>query len=51
MNSTAGLASADNDCCGAATSSEIHGGLANLLRRYDINDYAASVSVYALKAR
>ena len=30
---------------------DVHGGLANLIRRYDINDYAASVYVYALKGR
>jgi arsenite methyltransferase len=32
-------------CC----SSEVHGGLADLLARYDINKYAASVKVYAVK--
>jgi SAM-dependent methyltransferase len=32
-------------CCG----SEVHRGLADLLRRYNVNDYAASVQVYALK--
>jgi hypothetical protein len=30
-------------------SSDVHGGLAELLKRYDVNDYAASVKVYALK--
>lgn len=34
-------------CCGP---SPVHGGLAELLRRYDINEFAASVQVYALKA-
>jgi hypothetical protein len=29
----------------------VHGGLAELLRRYDVNEYAASVQVYAVKAR
>jgi hypothetical protein len=28
----------------------VHGGLADLLDRYDVNEYAASVKVYALKA-
>lgn len=28
---------------------ELHGGLADLLRRYNVNDYAASVRVYAIK--
>jgi SAM-dependent methyltransferase len=36
-------------CCPPAAVSDVHGGLANLIRRYDINDYAASVYVYALK--
>jgi hypothetical protein len=52
-------------CCGAATTTAsglpiatagtsaganaVHGGLADLLRRYNANDYAASVQVYALK--
>jgi hypothetical protein len=27
----------------------VHGGLAELLKRYDMNDYAASVKVYAVK--
>ena len=34
------------DCC---SSTELHGELAELLRRYDVNDYAASVKVYAVK--
>ena len=34
-------------CCGAP--SEIHDGLAELLRKYNVNDFAASVQVYALK--
>ena len=29
----------------------LHARLANLLRRHDVNDYAASVRVYALKPR
>jgi SAM-dependent methyltransferase len=36
-------------CCGAETGGTIHAGLADLLQRYNINDYAASVQVYALK--
>jgi SAM-dependent methyltransferase len=32
-------------CC----SSELHGSLTNLLTRYNVNDYAASVKVFALK--
>src|SRR5439155_24278872 len=31
--------------------STVHEGLADLLQKYDVNDYAASVQVFALKAR
>jgi arsenite methyltransferase len=41
------LAGASGLC---APGSEVHQGLADLLRKYDINDYAASVQVYAIKA-
>ncbi len=34
-------------CCG--TGPAVHEGLTDLLRRYDVNEYAASVQVYALK--
>lgn len=34
-------------CCGP---SDVHGGLAELLHKYDVNEFAASVQVYALKA-
>ncbi len=38
-------------CCSSAPSNEsdLHRRLADLLRRYNINDYAASVRVYAIK--
>lgn len=39
-------------CCTPSREPEgetIHGGLAELLRKYDVNDYAASVQVYAVK--
>ncbi|HZY84126.1 MAG TPA: methyltransferase domain-containing protein [Gemmataceae bacterium] len=36
-------------CCAPADGSGVHQGLADLLRKYDVNDYAASVYVYALK--
>jgi ubiquinone/menaquinone biosynthesis C-methylase UbiE len=36
-------------CCGDGAG--VHEGLAALLRRHNVNDYAASVQVYALKAR
>ncbi len=45
----AGLPMADS-CCGSDVAS-VHEGLAALLRRYNVNDYAASVYVYALKGR
>ena len=32
-------------CC----SDDLHGRLNDLLRRYNVNDYAASVKVYAVK--
>jgi hypothetical protein len=37
-------------CCSPAESAPVHEGLADLLRRYDINEFAASVYVYALKS-
>jgi arsenite methyltransferase len=53
--STALPMSADSGgCCGTAAgdaSSAVHDGLAELLRRHDVNEYAASVQVYAVKAR
>lgn len=33
------------------TETELHANLAELLRRYNVNDYAASVKVFALKAK
>jgi SAM-dependent methyltransferase len=42
---------ADGACCAptAPAGADLHGRLADLLRRYDVNDYAASVRVYAVK--
>jgi SAM-dependent methyltransferase len=44
---------ATGGCCGGAPAegSAVHGGLSELLRRYDVNEFAASVKVYAVKAR
>jgi arsenite methyltransferase len=45
---------ADAGCCGPAapaTGADLHARLADLLRRYDVNDYAASVKVFAVKPR
>ncbi len=48
--SDTGLAMAD--CCAAEPSgSAVHTELADLLRRYDVNEYAASVRVFAVKGR
>jgi SAM-dependent methyltransferase len=44
----AGLPSADPGC---GQSSTVHDELAHLLRRYNVNEYAASVQVYALRPR
>ena len=39
-------------CCSpAGSTSQVHTVLGDLLSRYDVNDYAASVKVYALKPR
>ncbi len=43
---------AASGCCAPAPSvgeGDLHGDLADLLRRYDVNDYAASVKVFAVK--
>jgi SAM-dependent methyltransferase len=36
-------------CCGGARESTLHDGLTSVLKRYNVNDYAASVKVYAVK--
>jgi SAM-dependent methyltransferase len=41
-------------CCGpvaSAAEGELHGDLRDVLARYDVNDYAASVKVFAVKPR
>lgn len=45
------LAVLDSPCCGTAPpdTSALHARLADLLRRYNVNDYAASVRVWAVK--
>jgi arsenite methyltransferase len=40
---------ADFGCSGPATDADLHNRLAELLRRYNVNDYAASVRVFAMK--
>jgi arsenite methyltransferase len=47
-------APASASCCGPAAPAgegELHGDLRDLLARYDVNDYAASVKVFAVKPR
>jgi len=53
MSNAGGLpAVSDAGCCGPSESSHdegLHNRLADLLRRYDVNEYAASVRVFAVK--
>lgn len=39
----------DGGCCGSTSSSTIHEDLSDLLSKYDVNEFAASVKVYAVK--
>lgn len=39
----------DSACCTPSADEGVHVGLAGLLARYDVNDYAASVKVFAVK--
>jgi ubiquinone/menaquinone biosynthesis C-methylase UbiE len=49
---SASLDVVDASCCSTdAASAELHGRLADLLRRYDVNEYAASVRVFAVKPK
>jgi len=45
----AGLSIIGQSCCDPAPTNQVHEGLATLLAKCDINDFAASVQVYALK--
>jgi SAM-dependent methyltransferase len=38
-----------SSCCAPATETDLHDELKELLTRYNVNDYAASVKVYAIK--
>jgi arsenite methyltransferase len=44
------LANTDS-CCGNGAGGELHSGLKDLLARINVNDYAASVKVFAVKPR
>lgn len=47
---SSGLPMAQSSCCSSqAAQDDLHSRLTDLLKRYDVNDYAASVKVYALK--
>jgi hypothetical protein len=54
-SASAGMALSVAECCAAgdspldSSSASFHARLADLLRRYDVNDYAASVRVFAIK--
>jgi SAM-dependent methyltransferase len=52
MTASSSLPMAESCCSPASTAappSEVHGGLTGLLAKYDVNDYAASVRVFAVK--
>jgi hypothetical protein len=44
-----GLSVVSGLCCSEAPENAVHNGLAELLRKYDVNEFAASVQVYAVK--
>jgi SAM-dependent methyltransferase len=43
------LAIVEESCCSPPEKNAVHGGFAELLRRFDVNEFAASVQVYAVK--
>jgi arsenite methyltransferase len=49
MEATSGLPIATTGCC-PGTAPTFHAGLSSVIAKYDVNEYAASVQVYALKA-
>ncbi|MGD0463485.1 MAG: arsenite methyltransferase [Tepidisphaeraceae bacterium] len=52
MEKKGALAIADESCCGPTScggASPVHQGLTAVLKQYNVNDYAASVKVYAVK--
>jgi len=59
MQKTVSLSVSDESCCGPTccggakeqTTPGVHEGLTDVLKRYDVNEYAASVKVYAAKPR
>jgi ubiquinone/menaquinone biosynthesis C-methylase UbiE len=57
MTAKVSLPTTASSCCGGNSCStppeekDVHGGLSSLLERYNINDYAASVRVFAVKPK
>jgi SAM-dependent methyltransferase len=47
--SPSGLTVLSGSCSPDRHESDVHGGLAELLKKYDVNEFAASVQVYAVK--
>ncbi len=41
---------ATSSCCAPVADAPVHAALSDLLKRYDVNEYAASVKVYAVKS-
>lgn len=48
-STTLPVAKAPTGCCGGSATEDLHTQLGSLLKRYDVNEYAASVRVYAVK--
>ena len=44
-----GAAAVSTSCCSPAEAAPLHDELSELLRKYDVNDYAASVKIFAAK--
>jgi SAM-dependent methyltransferase len=49
VSETSGSCGCASGCGAASDVGEVHAKLAELMRRYNVNDYAASVRVYAVK--
>lgn len=49
MSDPNGLPVLNASCCGTSSANEVHSGLNELLTRYDVNEFAASVKVYAIR--
>jgi SAM-dependent methyltransferase len=49
LASSSSLAVMGNSCCSETGASDLHARLAGLLKRYNVNDFAASVQVFAIK--